>query len=257
VRTNEKLLSPDLRVVMRRTVSSDIADQLQTLIFDGHYKPGDRLPSHQELAKRLGVGLSSVREAVSALVAAGLLEARPGQGTFVTGLARATFLPSGAPTELSDDEIADLIELRHVLEELIIRHALERASEQDFAALERVLQLMEGAKSDPDAFAEADLEFHLALARIAKNKALFRALAALAPLLRTEMLMNALAAIRSVGDLSFSIGSHARLLEALKRRDRKGVMRSLEEVLRRASFYVEASRHSEEELHSQAQQTVE
>ena len=72
----------------RKRLADQIADTLMTMIGNGTFSPGDRLPSEPELMKQFNVGRSSIREAIGALSLVGLLTVRPGQGTHV-----ASFTP--------------------------------------------------------------------------------------------------------------------------------------------------------------------
>ena len=74
----------DFKVIQRRRVYQDIVGQIQELIQEGVLKPGDRLPPERELAERLQVSRSSLREAMRALELQGLVVSRPGAGTFVS-----------------------------------------------------------------------------------------------------------------------------------------------------------------------------
>jgi GntR family transcriptional regulator len=69
--------------IIRTNISDEVAHWLTTAIKNGHYQPGDRLPSVAQLARELGVGQSSVREALRHQQALGLVEMQQGKGTFV------------------------------------------------------------------------------------------------------------------------------------------------------------------------------
>src|SRR3954452_18672876 len=103
-----------------RRLSADIAA--------GRLAPGERLPSERDLARALGVGRASVREALAALSNQGLLETRPGSGSFVAADAPARL----AATEPSHDASpTDLLEARALLEPAIARLAAARAPRDD------------------------------------------------------------------------------------------------------------------------------
>src|SRR5437764_827874 len=76
-----------------------IAEELRRRIREGELRPGDRLPGHRELASDFSVSLGSVREAISMLVSAGLIETRAARGTYVAGVDAAR---GGRPTERTE-----------------------------------------------------------------------------------------------------------------------------------------------------------
>jgi GntR family transcriptional regulator, transcriptional repressor for pyruvate dehydrogenase complex len=227
------------RPLRRRNVADEVIELLQRLVLDGRFAPGERLPPQRQLAEALGVGLSSVREAIKALVGAQLLQVRPGSGTYVTDLARATLLPlsADAPT---GGALRDLVEVRRALEHIAVRGFVTRATQADVAELRAVMAAMRAAADDPEELARRDAELHLQVARGAHNVPALQALQSLTPLLETELRHNADLAASSVGDLEFAIRSHELLVEALTGGDIDEALNRLEDVLRRAAFYAEA-----------------
>ena len=118
----------------------------------------------------LGVGRSSLREAVNALAVMGYLEVIQGKGTFVcqrmpaadAGLAKL----DGA---LQAGALIDLMEIRETIECRSAALAAERAGRQEIGELHRILAQIEAHQADYDAYLDADLAFHLSVARAAQN----------------------------------------------------------------------------------------
>ena len=132
--------------------------------------PGALLPSQKELARQLGVGRSSIREAVNALSLMGYLDIQQGRGTFVRDALPPTELSaSQMRAVLSAKDILDLMEARLLLECQCARWAAERASAKQLKKLEAAAHLIADNPSDYDQFLEADLQFHLVLAEAAQN----------------------------------------------------------------------------------------
>ncbi|MDD2422403.1 MAG: GntR family transcriptional regulator, partial [Heliobacteriaceae bacterium] len=73
----------EFKPIKTRKIYEEIVEQLRALIAKGNLMPGDKLPSERELSERLGVSRASVREALTALEVMGILDVRPGDGTFV------------------------------------------------------------------------------------------------------------------------------------------------------------------------------
>ena len=161
----------------RSSLGSDIALALQKRIRDGTWKPGDVLPGQRELALQFGASLASVREAVSVLSAAGLLEARAGKGTIVRSVGDAAPEFEGWLGVLgSSQEAAELVEARKLLEQHSVQQAALKASSDDAAKLYGLLAQMHKAVRDHDApaYAEGDIAFHIGIAEIAGNRVIVR-----------------------------------------------------------------------------------
>jgi GntR family transcriptional repressor for pyruvate dehydrogenase complex len=148
-----------------------IVEQIQALILQGDLNPGDQLPSERELAEQFGVSRTAVREAVKALRQTGLVEIQPGRGTFITdGSSGAMRNTLGFMVKAGQgDGLAHLVQVRDILEPEIAAISAEMATEEDIRSLQEAVDVMDGALEDADRFIEADLEFHLALARATQN----------------------------------------------------------------------------------------
>lgn len=204
--------------VKRENLPEAIANQLRLQILRGELRPGDQLLGHRELAARFSVSVGSVREAISMLVNAGLIETRAGRGTFVAATRELPVAPvSSHPLERKEAE--ELIEAREIIELQVVAMAAQRASAEHIARLRHALARMQEAARDAAAYPEADVEFHLALAEAAGNRFLVRALMDIRALLQRDMALSAEAAIRRFGTLQFSVDSHARLVDAIERGD--------------------------------------
>lgn len=151
----------------------DIARQIEEAILSGELKPHDRLPSERELQQLFGVGRASVREAVRILESNGMLEVRTGAlsgGIFVKPLTTATTV-DGLQRLFLVEQISEkeLIEYRVALESITVYWAAMRATEEDIQDIAQIIEAME-QESNWKQFHDADLEFHLAVARAAKNR---------------------------------------------------------------------------------------
>lgn len=148
-----------------------IIRQIQNLVMEGALRPGDKLPPERELAEQFGVSRTAVREAVKALRQKGLVEIQPGRGTFITNSISEVMRDSLdliVKVGLSNG-VDNLNEVRTLLEPGIAALAAERVTETDIQTMEQAIAAMDVAMHNADAFAEADLEFHLALASATQN----------------------------------------------------------------------------------------
>lgn len=162
-----------LGVLPSGTPVSEVARRLMDLFTGGSIEPGTRLPPERQLASTLGVGRSAVREALAALEILGIVDVRPGSGTYLRGTA-SDLLPQTLRWGLliGQKNTAELLELRSGLEIYVTRLAAGRASDGDIAALSTSLRQMAASVSDLKAFVRADAEFHNALAAAADNDTL-------------------------------------------------------------------------------------
>ncbi|MGA9355014.1 MAG: FadR/GntR family transcriptional regulator [Terriglobales bacterium] len=179
---------PVYRAVKTSRLFEQIVQQVEDSILKGQLKPGDQLPAERDLAQRFGVSRTAVREAVKTLREKGLVEAYSGRGTFVTnGTSQGIRQSLDLMIRINKQEgMANLAELRLVLEPEIAALAALRIEEQLVATMREAVAVMERNLHDPDAYVEADLDFHLALAEAADNPLILSLLDSIVDLLREQ-----------------------------------------------------------------------
>jgi GntR family transcriptional repressor for pyruvate dehydrogenase complex len=163
-------LDLELEMVPRGTAVSEVVKQLVALLTAGELTPGSRLPPERQLAERLGVGRSAVREALAALEILGIVTVRPGSGTYLrdtTSELLPTTLSWGLM--LNAARTRELIEVRGGLEVQAAAYAAERATDVDVEKLRGYVETMAASLEDLDAFLQADIRFHLQIALSADN----------------------------------------------------------------------------------------
>lgn len=144
-------------------------DDLTERIRNKTYKPGDKLPTEPEVMAEQGVSRTVVREAISRLQAAGLVETRHGVGTFVLTTPNLARSPDFA-TALTLRDVLAMLELRISLEtEASGLAAIRRTDEQLERMRIAVAEFEEGVASGTSS-AQADFEFHLLIAQATQNK---------------------------------------------------------------------------------------
>lgn len=155
------------------TPVSEVARRMMDLFTSGSIAPGTRLPPERQLAATLGVGRSAVREALAALEILGIVDVRPGSGTYLRGTA-SELLPQTLRWGLliGERNTVELLELRSGLEIYVARLAALRADPEAIAAVGEQVARMRETIDDLRSFARADLEFHHALGRAADNEIL-------------------------------------------------------------------------------------
>lgn len=156
-----------------RKTYEEVADYLREQIVSGTYVPGARLPSLRELGETLGVGQSTVREALSSLKTLGLITMKQGEGTFVTQHDPEEIISAfESMRPATRQEIMELLEVRKIIESGTARLAAERRTEEELSKIKEALTEMEQALSSGELGDQADWKFHYAVAAASHNQTL-------------------------------------------------------------------------------------
>jgi GntR family transcriptional repressor for pyruvate dehydrogenase complex len=164
-----------LEPVKRSRIYEHIVGQIRALIREGRWAPGDQIPPERELAERFRVSRTSVREALRALEMQGVIESRQGGGTFVrTADTEALVPPLAAAILRGQRELAEVLEVRELIEPGIARLAAMRATAEHVGELEHLLERQRECIAAGRPFVDEDTAFHYTLARAADNHILLR-----------------------------------------------------------------------------------
>ena len=159
-----------IQKVVKSSVSQQVFDQLRQQILSGSWKPGDKLPSENELAAQFGVSRVTVRNALQKLSGLGLLETRFGEGSFIRGPEAGAALNQLVPMlYLGRETLKDILTFRRMVEGPICEIACRRATDGEIAQLRELLDQMERSEADLAAFARLDSRFHCMLARLTRS----------------------------------------------------------------------------------------
>jgi DNA-binding FadR family transcriptional regulator len=158
---------------MAETVTDQAMAKIKDLIISGEFGAGAKLPREADLAARLGLSRNSLREAVRGLTLIGVLDARVGDGTYVTSLDADVLLTGlGFVSDLLDGtRLLEVHRVRRILEPVATGLAASRLTDEDFVALEARLQRMDEAETT-QAFVDADADFHNIIVAAAGNATL-------------------------------------------------------------------------------------
>ena len=205
-------------------LATEIARGILDYLLAGHVELGERIPSERKLAEALGVGRSVVREALKSITLLGLIEQRPGAGTYLRR-AESELLPQAIEWGLllGERRVADLVEARHHLEVVIAGLAAERCTPGDLAMLQTYLDQMQAAPGTA-AFAAADLAFHMRVAEAAANLSLLQIMVSIRTLLKVWI-----SRVRSAEvDNTRSVLEHQMVLRALEAADPAAAREAME-----------------------------
>jgi GntR family transcriptional repressor for pyruvate dehydrogenase complex len=205
------------KVIQASRLYEQIVQQIETSILKGELTEGSQLPAERDLAKQFGVSRTAVREAIKALQEKGLVDAFPGRGTFVTN-GTSNSMRRSLDRILKGDESngwSYLVEVREILEPEIAALAAIRADDQEIAAMREAVDVMDKAVRDSDAYIEADLDFHLALAEAAANPIVLSLIDSIVALLREQRMRI----FHQDGGPERGQLHHRRILDAIERRN--------------------------------------
>ena len=208
------LTPPSPSPVRRQPLVNQVLDYLQQQITTGMFPVGSKLPSEPELMATLSVGRSTLREAMRVLAHMGLVDVRPGDGTYIRSPAPEA---ESLGQRLQRARVIEVYEVRHTLELECARLAALRRNEADLASLQQALQdrrrfTLPGNEA---AFIEADLAFHASIASATKNTVL-------ADLYQAFISVNHeswVKASEALGATEQGQSLHEQLAEAIARRD--------------------------------------
>ncbi len=200
----------------------EVADFLKEQILSGVYQPGDRLPSLRELGEMMGVGQSTIREAISSLKTMGLVTIRQGGGTFVTPYQPEELLSAFETIQpVSKQDIISLLEVRKIIEIGIVRLAAERRTKKDIAKIEEALNEMEQALHNGELGDKADWKFHYSLATASHNPILESLMQSISETMGRTLKASRQKLYETEGNPQRLFSEHQDIYQAVLRKDAK------------------------------------
>lgn len=206
----------DVRTAHLRPADRAVAE-LEHRIGVGEWPVGTKLPGETTLAQDLGVGRSTVREAVRVLATQGLVKSRQGAGVFVV----ADAIPVDVAASVRRAGPVEVQEVRRIIEVDAAGLAAERRTEQDIHRMRAALGARHAAASESDAaFVNADIEFHVAVVAAAHNPLLSDLFESFLPRLRTELLAYTSGVLARPHGSEPDVELHESLFDAIAAGDR-------------------------------------
>lgn len=205
-----------LHAIKKTRIHEEVVSQVHELIKEGRFKAGDQLPSERELAETFKVSRTSVREALRALETQGLVISKTGMGNFVADLPIESLVAPLARMLIEEkNALADVFELRKLIEPQIASLAAERASAEDVARMKLLLKKQREQVERGATGVDADTELHFAIGQATQNHAIEKLVSGLLDVLshsREESLQTS-------GRRQASIDSHLAIVAAIEKHD--------------------------------------
>lgn len=216
--------SPYLKPIANESMIDRIIDRLVGMIVAGDYRPGDQIPTENELSALLGVGRNSVREAIKVLIYLGVLEIRRAEGTFVCEKSSDKMLnPLLFGLILEDDSSNDILELRRIFDMGILELALSKMTPKKLSCIEEkfnaLMLLMNMPNPDPVKLLEADLAFHSSIEESVGNKLVSHVSSVIIKLTYLSRKKALQRNSESPEKKQLSVNRHRAIFDALKNKD--------------------------------------
>ncbi|MEV5961989.1 FadR/GntR family transcriptional regulator [Kribbella sp. NPDC051952] len=204
--------------VSGRGLAYDLVEELKRRILSGEVAPGDKLPAENSLVEEFGVSRTVVREAVSRLQAAGLVETFQGRGSFVLEIPDRA---SGLRAVRSHHDVLELMDFRIGVESEAAALAAGRRSAHQLKGIERALDEFRRVGDDPGRSVEADFSFHLKVAVASGNRFYRELIESFGPMMimlpRTRL--NAAYEVSDAAHLTRVVHEHENIYAAIERSD--------------------------------------
>jgi len=213
-----------LKAIKKTRIYEEVVSQIHDLIRQGRFKAGDQLPSERELAETFKVSRTSVREALRALETEGLVVSRTGMGTFVADLPIEALVAPLARLLIEEKHaLADIFEMRRVVEPQIASLAAERATQKDVKRMRKILEKQRAAVENGSTGVEADAEFHFSIGQATQNHALEKLVSGLMDILSRSREES----LQTPGRRRASLESHFNIVSAIEAHDPERARRAM------------------------------
>lgn len=206
-----------MRSISRLSITDQAVQQIKNEILSGAYKIGDRIQTEKDLCQQLGVGRSTVREALRMLKALGFIEVKQGKGAFIIKTSEDSDEKIRDWFSKNKIELIDFIQVRMSLEPLAVRLFIERASDEQINNIDRILVLFENATESGNALdlALLDEAFHTAIAEASGNNLLIMLNRTIVEFFR-EYRVRSFAVKKNIKN---ALEPHRKIMQAIRARD--------------------------------------
>jgi DNA-binding FadR family transcriptional regulator len=206
--------------IQQKTVVAQAMEKVRELITSGFYKPGDKIPTEQELAEHFGIGRSSIREAIKIFQHLGILESRVPKGTFLCDRSQISTEAISWSLLLGSDDMWEILELRQIIEETAFLTFITKYIRNPSSCRSVIKALEAEVKNMKTAFTEgsierlsrADYNFHCIIIREGNNN-LFLAIFKILNAFLDAEIRKTYFAIKNLRNIS---KDHQEIIDAIK-----------------------------------------
>lgn len=226
----------EIKPIQRVNAVDQIFNQLRDQLIDGRWTAGERLPSENELAEMFNVSRITIRQALQKLKALGLIETHSGAGSYVKNVDISDTFNELKPILYIGNVTTDnILEFRRMIDTECIRIATVRAKESDLRRLDKIYEKMKEAQQAGDVkrFSKYDMKFHQEVVKMTSNPLMVKTYAIL-----SDVLNVALQDIIDKMRFERAVEYHAKMLDAMHRRDPEEAAKYMAEHINAAKEYV-------------------
>ncbi|MBC7908532.1 MAG: FadR family transcriptional regulator [Rhodospirillaceae bacterium] len=209
-------------------ISDRVADRLLARIASGEWAPGQRLPGERQLAEDMGVSRVSVRAALQTLKTQGLVDAVQGGGTRVVSDAQTMNPALAELVRVSPENLADLAEIRGILEVWAVRRAAETATDEQIAELTEIMAATEADISRGKHKTENDIRFHLAIAKASGSGIYMHLMGTFRGILHQMLDYHRYEMFSTPEDDHTILAHHRAIFDGIRDRDPHGAVRAMQ-----------------------------
>ena len=205
-----------------------LLDKFGVMITEGYFKPGKPIPSEKELAKVFGVSNLTVRQALRALDAMGIIEVKSGSCAYLNESVKKIFInPMKFLTLVHQVDINEINQIRRLIEIPLAGLAAEKATEQDIKAIEYALKKSKENRYDIKKYLIYEMAFHEAIFKASGNRILEALMSSIFYLLYEVRSL----AIQLFPELNTTLSHHKKILKAIKNKETSKAEKAMEEHL--------------------------
>ncbi|MGC9341152.1 MAG: FadR/GntR family transcriptional regulator [Bacteroidales bacterium] len=217
-----------MQSLKKQPITEQAVKVLNDYILNGNLKNGDYLPPEMELCKQLGIGRSSLREAVKILESQGMVRKRHGIGVMIVDESdKAIKVMLKLMLQRSGTTMEELIEVRYTNEIKTTELAALNATKEDIQEIEKHLEIMRSNLTSTEDYVKADIDFHMSIAKACHNRVFLLILQTIRPLIE-EMIQETLKYNHRPEN---SMKYHEKVFKAIKNKDSQSAVMAMEEHL--------------------------
>ncbi len=227
----------NINPIQKINAVEQVFEQMQGLIIEGTWNPGDKLPSENELSDLFGVSRMTIRQSMQKLKALGLIETRTGSGSYVRELNPEDSLNELIPLMyIGKPDQKHVFQFREMIDSESVRLATPLADEKGLNKLEEILNRMKKAADEDDAktFSKYDLKYHITIVNMTGNPMIIKAYEILKNIL-TDSMVSVIEKMKYGPALDY----HRKILDAMKRKDEVLAEQLMHEHIRQNYAYFE------------------